>query len=56
MPTRSGASHALSAFVVLLGGTSLGDYVELSVDATDIAATVDALAFLWGVAFYKKMR
>ncbi|WP_267640569.1 hypothetical protein [Haloarchaeobius amylolyticus] len=44
MPTRSGASHAASAFVMLLGGTYLKDYLKLFVDAEDIARTVESLA------------
>jgi hypothetical protein len=67
MPKRTGASHALAAFVMMVGGTYLKDVLKLYVDAGDVATVVaDAagtlvmtggvvalLAFVWGYAYHR---
>ncbi|MFC4408674.1 hypothetical protein [Haloarchaeobius iranensis] len=40
MPKRTGTSHALAAFVMLVGGTYLKDVLKLYVDAGDVATVV----------------
>ncbi|WP_256296951.1 hypothetical protein [Haloarchaeobius salinus] len=40
MPKRTGASHAVAAFVMMVGGTYLKDFLKRYVDAGDLATVV----------------